>query len=170
MLKKRLNEASRKRVCAARLLKKGKKPVEVAHAVGVARQSVYIWKSVLESDGIDALRAMPAPGRPARLDESELKDLRRALLYKPTAHGFDTELWSLKRVGTLIEQRYGVKFGLTNIWLILRALGFSPQKPERRAIERDEAAVRRWRRHGWVALGKKPAARGAKSSSSTSRA
>ncbi len=170
MVKKRLDEATRKRVCAGRLLKKGTKPAQVAHAVGVARQTVYTWKSVLESGGIDALRAMPSPGRPARLDDSQLKDLRRALLHKPTEFGFETELWTLKRVGVLVQRRYGVKFGLTNIWLILGALGFSPQKPERRAIERDEEAVRHWRLHTWAALEKKPGARGAKSSSSTSRA
>ena len=159
MLKKRLDEATRKRVCAGRLLKKGKKPADVAHAVGVARQTVYTWKAVFDAGGIDALRAMPAPGRPARLDEFELKDLRRALLQKPTEYGFDTELWTLKRVGLLIQRRYGVKFGLTNIWLLLGALGFSAQKPERRAIERDNEAVRHWTRHTWAALKKSPARR-----------
>lgn len=145
IIKKRLDEASRKRVRAARLLKKGKKPAEVAQAVGVARQTVYTWKNILDDAGIDALRAVPAPGRPGRLEESQLKDLRGTLLHKPTEYGFETELWTLRRVGALIEQRYGVKFGLTNIWLILCALGFSPQKPERRAIERDERAVQGWR-------------------------
>lgn len=170
MLKKRLDEITRKRVCAGRLLKKGKKPSDVAHAVGVARQTVYTWKSVLDEGGIDALRAMPAPGRPARLDEWQLKDLRRTLLQKPSEYGFDTELWTLKRVGLLIQQRYGVKFGLTNIWLILGALGFSAQKPERRAIERNPDAVRHWKQHTWAALKKKPSGRGVKSSSSTSQA
>lgn len=104
MLNKRLNEVTRKRVCAGRLLKKGKKPGEVAHAVGVARQTVYTWKAVFDEGGIDALRAMPAPGRPARLDDAQLQDLRRALQQKPTEYGFDTELWTLKRVSALIER------------------------------------------------------------------
>ena len=170
MLKKRLDEITRKRVCAGRLLKKGKKPADVANVVGVARQTIYTWKSVLDDGGIDALRAMHAPGRPARLDDSQLKDLRRTLLHKPTQYGFETELWTLKRVGMLIQQRYGVKFGLTNIWLILGALGFSAQKPERRAIERKPAAVQHWKAHTWTELKKKPRGRGEKSSSSTSRA
>jgi len=170
MLKKRLDEVSRKRVRAGRLLLKGKKPVEVAQALGVARQTVYRWKAVLDEGGIDALRDMAAPGRPGRLEGYQLQELARALLKKPSAYGFETELWTLKRVGLLIHRLYGVKFGLTNIWLILRALGFSPQKPEKRAIERDAGAVRAWKRYTWPALKKKPSVRAGKSSSSTNRA
>src|SRR5450756_465331 len=98
MVKKRLDEATKKRVRAGRLLLKGKKPAEVALAVGVARQTVYTWKALLDDGGIDALRAVPARGRPARLDESELAGVRRAILQKPTEHGFGTELWTIKRV------------------------------------------------------------------------
>jgi transposase len=170
MLKKRLDEVSRQRVRAARLLQKGKKPTEVALAVGVARQTAYRWKALLDESGIDALRCMAAPGRPARLEAWQLEGLARALLKKPSEYGFETELWTLKRVGALIHRLYGVKFGLTNIWLILGALGFSPQKPERRAIERDDKAVRGWRRCTWPALQKKPGVRAGRSSSSTSRA
>ena len=101
MVKKRLDEAPKKRVRAGRLLLKGKKPAEVALAVGVARQTVYTWKALLDERGIDALRSAPSRGRPPRLDESELKGLRRALLQKPTEHGFGTELWTLKRVGVV---------------------------------------------------------------------
>jgi transposase len=141
MVTKRLDDTVRRRVRAGRLLLAGKTPAQAAHAVGVARQTVYTWKAVLDEGGIDALRAMPGRGRPARLDEQQLQALGRALLQSPTEHGFGTELWTLKRVGTLIERLYGVKFGQTQIWRILGALGFSVQKPERRAIERDEGAV-----------------------------
>lgn len=73
-------------------------------------------------------------------------------------------------MGVLIHRLYGVKFGLTNIWLILRALGFSPQKPEKRAIERDAGAVRAWKRYTWPALKKKPSVRAGKSSTPANRA
>jgi transposase len=65
---------------------------------------------------------------------------------KPTEHGPGTGLCSLKRVAVLIERQYGVKFGQTQVWRILGGLGFSVQKPERRAIERDEDAVQTWKR------------------------
>jgi transposase len=124
----------------------------------VARQTAYTWKAVLDEGGIDALRAMPLPGRPARLDEQQLQALGRMLMDKPTDHGFGTELWTLKRIGVLIESQFGVKFGQTQIWRILGGLGFSVQKPERRAIERDDDAVQTWKRKTWPGLKKKPSA------------
>jgi transposase len=141
------------------MLLAGKTPAEAAHAVGVARQTAYAWKAVLDEGGIDALRAMPTRGRPARLDGEQLQALGRALLDNPTQHGFGTELWTLKRVGVLIERLYGVKFSLTQIWRILGSLGFSVQKPERSAIERDEQAVQTWKRKTWPALKRRPAER-----------
>lgn len=142
------------------MLLAGKTPAQAAQALGVARQTVYTWKALLDEGGIDALRAMPTRGRPARLDQTQLQALGRALLQSPTQHGFGTELWTLKRVGVLIERLYDVKFGQTQIWRILGALGFSAQKPERRAIERDEDAVQTWKRKTWPALKKKPSAKG----------
>jgi transposase len=154
--KKRLDEATKKRVRAGRMLLAGKRPAEVAMAVGVARQTVYTWKRLLDEDGIDALRAVPRVGRPARLDESQLEDVRRVVLQSPTDHGFGTDLWTLKRIGVVIKRLHGVEFGQTQIWRILGALGFSAQKPEKRAIERNEDGVRQWKRRTWPGLKKKP--------------
>lgn len=158
---KKMNEATRMRVRAGRMLLAGKRYAVVAQAVGVARQTVYTWKDVLDEGGIDALRAMGGRGRPAQLDASQLEALRRSLLSKPTAHGFSTELWTLKRVRLLIERLFGVAYSEVHVWRILGALGFSNQKPERRAIERDDAAVARFKRKTWPALKKKPAGKAA---------
>jgi transposase len=155
MVKKRLDEATKKRLRAGRMLLAGKRPAEVALAVGVARQTVYTWKRLFDDGGIDALRAVPGRGRPAKLDAGQLEEVRRAVLQKPTEHGFGTDLWTLKRVGAVIKRMHGVQFGQTQIWRILGALGFSTQKPEKRAIERDEDAVRQWKRR-WPGLKKKP--------------
>jgi transposase len=92
-------------------------------------------------------------GRPAQLDAKQLADLRAALLRGAMAHGFGTELWTLKRVRELIRRLYGVTFSEVHVWRLLGALGFSSQKPERRAIERDEQAVLAWKRKTWPALG-----------------
>lgn len=156
MAKKRLDEATKKRLRAGRMLLAGKGPAEVALAVGVARQTMYTWKRLLEEGGIEALRAVPGRGRPAKLDEAQLEQVRRAILQKPTEHGFGTDLWTLKRVGAVIKRLHGVQFGQTQVWRILGALGFSAQKPEKRAIERNEDAVRQWRRRTWPGLKKKP--------------
>ena len=156
VVQKRLSEAARKRLRAGRMLLAGKRPAQVAVAVGVARQTVYTWKALLDEGGIDALRAVPEPGRPAQLDAAQLASVRTAILQSATEHGFGTELWTLKRVGAVIERMHGVRFGQTQVWRILGSLGFSPQKPEKRAIERDEDAVRYWKRRTWPALKKKP--------------
>ena len=185
MVQKRLSEAAKKRLRAGRLLQKGKGCAEVALAVGVARQTVYTWKALLDEGGIDALRAVPERqqarrldragdmggidalravperGRPAQLDQAQLASVRAALLQSPTEHGFGTELWTLKRVGAVIERMHGVRFSQAHVWRILGSLGFSPQKPEKRAIERDEDAVRSWKRSTWPALKKKPSAKDA---------
>ena len=159
MVKKKLDEAVRRRVRAGRMLLAGKTPAQAALAVGVARQTVYTWKAVLDEGGIDALRDMPMRGRPARLDDEQLQALARVLLQSPTEHGFGTELWTLKRVGVVVQRMFGVEFSLSQIWRILGALGFSVQKPERRALERDEDAVQTWKRNTWPALKKKPSAK-----------
>ena len=159
MTKKRLSEAARKRVRAGQLLQSGKTCAEVAAAVGVARQTVYTWKRVLDEGGLQALREVRERGRPAALNAQQLSEVRTALLQSPTEHGFGTELWTLNRVATLIERLHGVRFAQTHVWRILGSLGFSSQKPEKRAIERDEDAVQHWKRNTWPALKKKPNAR-----------
>jgi transposase len=160
MAQKRLSEATKKRLKAGRMLLAGKGCAEVAGAVGVARQTVYTWKGLLDEGGIDALRAVPERGRPAQLDEQQLALVRAAVLRSPTEYGFGTELWTLKRVGVIIERLHGVRFGQTQVWRILGSLGFSPQKPEKRAIERNEDTVRNWKRRTWPGLKKKPSAKG----------
>lgn len=156
MVQKRLSEAAKKRLRGGRMLQKGKGCAEVALAVGVARQTVYTWKALFDEGGIDALRAVPEAGRPAKLDPTQLAAVRAAVLQSPTEYGFGTELWTVKRVGAVIERMHGVRFSQGHVWRILGSLGFSPQKPEKRAIERNEDAVRSWKRSTWPALKKKP--------------
>ncbi len=122
MARRKLSDATKKRVRAGRLLLAGKRCAEVADAVGVARQTVYTWKALLDEGGIDALRAVAEPGRPARLSAEQLAQLRGALLQSPTEHGFGTELWTLKRVAAVIHKRFGVRFGQTQVWRILGVL------------------------------------------------
>lgn len=154
-----MDEAAKRRVRAGRLLQAGKKPAEVAAATGVARQTIYTWKRILDEGGLDALREIDRGGRPASLDEEQFEQIRRALLESPTAHGFGTELWTIKRVRLLIERLHGVRFSEVHVWRIVGRLGFSSQKPERRALERDEQAILRWRKREWPRLKKKPVPR-----------
>jgi transposase len=149
----KMDGATRKRIRAGRMMLAGKSPAEAARAVGVARQTAYTWKARLDEGGINALREM-AVGRPAQLDAAQLEGLRAALLQGAMAHGFGTELWTLRRVAGLIERLFGVRFSDVHVWRVLGAMGFSSQKPERRAIERNEDAVRAFKRKTWPALKK----------------
>ena len=155
----KLDEAAKRRVRAARLLQAGHKPAKVAKIVGAPRQTVYRWKGVLEAEGIDALRDMSKGGRPAFLGAEELVRLQIALMEGPTAHGFGTPLWTIKRVRVFIERQFGVRYSDVHVWRLLGQMGFSSQKPERRALERDETAIEDWKKRVWPGLKKKPAER-----------
>lgn len=159
MAKNRLDEAAKRRVRAGRLLLAGKSPPEVARLIGAPRQTVYRWRNVLEVGGIDALRDVNKGGRPPQLGAGELSRLYVMLLEGPVAHGFPTPLWTLKRVRLLIEREFGVRYSEVHVWRLLGQLGFSNQKPDRRALERDEAAIEQWRKRTWPALKRTPLAK-----------
>jgi len=159
MAKSKLDEAVKRRVRAGRLLLAGKSPPEVARLVGAPRQTVYGWQGVLDAGGIDALRDMSKGGRPPQLGAAELTRLYVMLLEGAAAHGFAAPLWTLRRVRQLIEREFGVRYSEVHCWRLLGQLGFSNQKPDRRALERDPAAIEHWRKHTWPALKKTPLAR-----------
>lgn len=151
----KMDEAAKRRVRAGRLLMKGKKPAEVARAVGAPRQTVYRWLGVLQERGIDGLREMSKGGRASRMSAGQLEELRQALLAGPMAAGYGTDLWTIKRVRLLIEKRFRLRYSEVHVWRLLGAMGFSSQKPEKRAIERDEEAVALWKKRTWPRLKKK---------------
>lgn len=163
----RLKELERRRLLGARLLRQGVPQAEVARRVGVHRQSVSRWAEQLRRGGREALHSASRTGRKPRLDPSELKRIVRALERGPQALGYETGLWTTGRVADLIERECGVKFSSVQAWRILRQLGWTPQRPAGRALERDEEKIRRWKRRRWPQIKKKPEKKRASSSSST---
>jgi transposase len=159
-----------RRIEGARLLKRKVPQAEVARRLEVSRQSVSRWARQLgEANGaIGKLKGKPL-GRPRRLDGGQCVALRKALLKGALQAGFPTELWTVKRVRVLVKREFGVAYSNTGCWELLRSLGFSPQKPEKRALQRNEEAIATWKRKTWPALKKTPDAKGEPSSSSTSR-
>jgi transposase len=149
------DELERRRLRAVRLLGQGHPPVEVARMVGANRRSVRRWKAAYRKKGRPALEARPASGRPPKLPTPQMRRLERQLLRGAKAAGFATDLWTCPRVAHLIEQRFRVHYHVDHIGRLLHALGWSPQKPARRAVERDEEEIRRWIKQTWPALKKK---------------
>lgn len=141
----------RRRLRAGRLLVRGVAQAEVARRVGVSRTTVSAWNRQLEAHGLEGLRARPR-GRPSGLTDRQRGELLEALLAGALAEGFPTDLWTLRRVGQLIDRRFGRRYSESQVWRILMALGFSCQRPSGRALERDESAIRKWKRQRWPAL------------------
>jgi transposase len=152
-------ELEARRLLAGKLLQEGKGVREVARLTEVSPSSVSRWKEDLEQGGMEALKAKPHPGRPARLTQEQKKALEKALLKGPLAAGYATDLWTLARVAESIERMFGVKYHPGHVWYILRDMGWSCQKPERRARERDEEAIERWRQQDWKRIKKRPVAK-----------
>lgn len=145
-----------RRLMAGRLLLEGKGVREVARLTGASPGAVSRWKQAVERGGLEALKAKPHPGRPPRLTPEQKEELEAVLLRGAEAAGFPTDLWTLSRVAEVIEREFGVRYHPGHVWYILRGMGWSWQKPERRARERDEEAIREWREKRWEQVKKKP--------------
>lgn len=163
-------ELERRRLRALVLLKEGLLPVEVARRVGVDRRSVRRWKAAARRRGKAGVRARAAPGRPSKLVPEHKRRLEALLLGGAQSAGFHTDLWTCPRVAELIERRFGVRYHVDSIGRLLHELDWSPQKPARRALERDERAIQRWVHGDWSRVKKTPRAGAQRSSSSTKQA
>jgi transposase len=148
-----LMEKRRRR--AARLFEKNIPVPEVVRRLGIARQVGYRWHQTWKAGGEAALASKGSAGPKARLTGDQIEQITEALIEGPVAQGYKTQLWTLPRVAALIENLSGIRYHPGHVWRILGDMGFSCQRPERRAIERDEEAIRQWRRVKWPALKKK---------------
>lgn len=145
----------KRRQQAVRLFEKGRSAPEVARQFGVARQVAYRWKSAWEKGGKAALASKGPAGPKHRLSFEQMEQVADALLAGPASRGYKTDLWTLPRMAALIEELTGVRYHPAHVWRLLDSCGFSCQRPERRAVERNEQAIRRWKRVQWPALKKK---------------
>ena len=165
--KRDLREMELRRRKGMRMLARGLLQAEVARELAVSRQTISSWAKKLAEDA-QAWRRKPL-GRPHGLGDAQKKALSKALLAGAVASGFPNELWTLARVAKLIKREYAVSYSTVNVWRILRAMGFSSQRPTGRAIQRDETAIKAWRSRRWPGLKKSAAEKDEPSSSSTSR-
>lgn len=156
-------ELRRRRALA--LVQEGLSLNAAARRIGCAASSVMRWLRAFRRRGPEGLKVRRASGRPPRLSARRRQQLLQQLLRGPMAHGYPTDLWTTQRIAEVIERRYGVRYHRNHVSRLLAQCGWSCQKPERRARERDEQAIARWKRHTWPRVKKTPFGWGPTSSS-----
>ena len=132
-------------IAVRRVREDGEKPSEVVRSLGLCRTSIYPWLRAYDKDGLQALCMRKAKGPVTKLNEKQRQQVRRWIVGKdPRQYGLDFGLWTRRIVVHLIEERLGVRLGITAVGRLLASLDITPQKPLRRAYERDPQAVQKW--------------------------
>jgi putative transposase len=140
------------RLQAARWFAQDMPVAEIARRLRVSTNAVYTWRRRWRAEGEAGLASKGPGGSSCRLDQPRLDRLVQALERGPAAHGFgEDQRWTLARVADLIARMFHTRYTLRGVSYLLHRMGFSPQVPAHRAIERDEAAVATWRREAWPA-------------------
>ncbi len=147
-------QTEQRRLRAMTLLDQGRSQSQVARMLGVTHAAVSQWVKLYRRGGDEALRARPRPGAPHKLTDRQSARLEKLLLRGPARHGYTTELWTLSRVGEVIEKYFDVTYDPSGVWHVLNRMGWSCQKPQRRARERDEDAIVTWRKVDWPRIKK----------------
>lgn len=143
------------RLLALRRVKEGEKPSAVVKSLGMNRTSIYRWLRAASGrgNGERALASRPATGRPCKLTASQQAQVFRWINGKdPRQYGLDFGLWTRQIAATLIEQKFGVRLGVTAVGRVLARLGLTPQKPLQHAYRRDPEAIKRWQLETWPAI------------------
>lgn len=160
-------EARRRR--ALNLLHQGLSLNEAARQLGCAPSSVMRWRDAVKRHGPAGLTVRVSPGRPPKLRVSERRRLVKILLGGPLAQGYTTDLWTTSRIAAVIRKRFRVQYHPDHVGRLLHQLRWTHQKPETRALERDDVAIEHWKRSDWPRVKKTPRGWAPISSTSTSR-
>lgn len=138
---------------ALELKKSGWKNSEIAEALGVSRPTVTYWFK--QGDTQEAMKEKNRSGRPSKITAEQKMELKNMLLEGAQAHGFEGDRWIRKRVKQLIEEKFNVKYELTQVGVILAEMNMTWQKPIKKAVQRDEEKITQWKEERWPELKKK---------------
>lgn len=144
-----------RRMVAVPLFRKGVSDSEIARRLGVTPQAAYRWHLLYTKGGADALKKHPHTGRPPSLTDSQKKKLTKLLLAGAVLSGYSTDLWTTERVKAVVKRIFGITYTTVGIWKLLHKMGFSWQRPKRRAKERDEKVIADWLMNTWPKLKKR---------------
>ncbi len=147
-----------RRTKAVALLKQGHSYQAVARMVQSSISSLVRWMQSFGRKGQAGLKPRPTPGRPPQLPSRQKPELIDLLKRGSLAAGYPTERWTTRRVAEQIRQHWGIADHPGHVWKILIALGWTCQKPERRALQRDLQKIRQWKQRDWPRIKKSPAA------------
>ena len=157
-------------MAAADMFARGRRQVDVVTELGVSAQTASRWYRAWRDGGRAGLAGAGRAGRMRKLSDEQLAEVAAVLVKGPRANGFPTEMWTLARGAEGIETVTGVHYSQTQTWTILRErLGWSRQRPARRAAERDDEAIATWVKQDWPRI-KKVRGAAARGSSSKTRA
>jgi transposase len=144
-------QREQQKAAAFALQKKGMSCRDVAQTIGTSKSSVSRWRH----ERVSAKRTQQRAGRQCKLSESQLLLLKKELLKGAPKQGYDTDYWSLARIAILIKRMFKVRYAKSAVWYLMDRLGWSCQKPQRVAIQRDELQIERWRRYVFPQLKKR---------------
>lgn len=146
-----------RRTRAVALLKQGCSYQAVATLVQSSISSLVRWMQSFRRKGKAGLKPRPTPGRPPQMQRPQKQALVALLKRGARAAGYPTELWTSRRVAEQIRQQWGIAYHPGHVWKILVGLGWSCQKPERRALQRNPRKIRAWKQRDWPRIKKSPA-------------
>ena len=136
----------------------------MAAALGVTQGAVSQWLKRVRAGGVVALRRRTSPGTPPKLTPEQRAQVPALLAQGAEAFGFRGDLWTAPRVAAVLQARFGVQYHPAHLSRLIRALGWSVQRPIQRATQRDDAAIARWQAEAWPALKRGPKPKAAPSS------
>jgi len=152
-------ELERTRIKAVGMVLSGVPTVDVAEELGVNPHTVTDWMTTYRAKGMEGLLWKGKRGRPSQLGDDQREELKAILAKGAAAYGYEIGLWTLPRVARVIAEQFGITYSEAHVWKVLHGLGWSCQRPTKRAVERDEAKIKEWKRTKWPAIKKKPGER-----------
>jgi len=156
------NEQALLRRLAAQRVLEGESPKDVTRSYGLGEKTIFKWVKIAKEKGLNALAPKPRPGRGRALTEFEAEEVKRWILSgDPRQYGFDFGLWTRQIVAHLIEDRFGIVLGVTAVGDLLHRPGLTPQKPMRRAYERDDKEITQWKEKKYPEIKKEAKKQGA---------
>jgi transposase len=128
---------------------------EIAEALGVTKGAVSQWMTRVALEGEEGLRARPHLGATPKLSPEQMQVIPESLSHGAEAYGFRGEVWTCARIREVIKREFAVSYHKDHVSRLLKALGWTPQKPAERAAQRDEQKIIEWREETWPELKKK---------------